>query len=185
MKHLMAAILAVLFVWTFGGCGSSTPAGSGGAGGGSERSSGGVPGTGGATGAGGAMASGGVRGTGGATGAGGAMSSGGVRGTGGSSVGGASGSGMQPDDCPYAVATFSCEAVCKKLHSLYGRCQNDPAVPSELQAMLGLYGQVEVVCASTCAVVAPASQAQWSCLQGVPDSAPCSAIAGCNASNCP
>ena len=50
---------------------------------------------------------------------------------------------------------------------------------------LGLYGEVEVICTSTCAVVAPASQAQWSCFQGVPDDASCAALAGCNATNCP
>jgi len=34
-------------------------------------------------------------------------------------------------------------------------------------------------------MVAPASQAQWACFQGVSDGAPCSALAGCNATNWP
>ena len=98
---------------------------------------------------------------------------------------GGGGTSAQPGVCPYTVASFSCEAACKNLHDLNARCQNDPSLPGEMQAMLSLYGEVEVICTSSCAVVAPSSQAQWSCLQGVPADAPCSAIAGCNATNCP
>jgi hypothetical protein len=109
---------------------------------------------------------------------------GGRSGAGGQPAGGTTGGG-QTGVCPYTVAAFSCDAACAKLHTFYTRCQNDPAVPGELQAMLGLYGQVEVVCTSTCAVVAPASQAQWGCFQGAPDDVACADLAACNATNCP
>jgi hypothetical protein len=167
MRNGIVMILVVLAPLSLDACGSSAPAGTGAGGGG-----------GGAVGSGGKPASGGV-------GGGGMMGSGGKAVTGGQSGGGASGTSTQTGVCPYTVATFSCAAACKSLHDLYSRCQNDPTVPAELQAMLGLYGQVEVVCTSTCAVVSPSALAQWGCLEGVPADAPCSAIAGCNATNCP
>jgi len=123
-------------------------------------------------------------GSGGAKATGGSTKSGGRSGSG-QSGGGAAGSGGKSGSCPYTVASFSCEAACANLHDLYSRCQNDPALPGEMQATLGLYGQMEIICTSTCALVAPASQALWSCLQGVPADAPCSTIGGCNETNCP
>lgn len=113
---------------------------------------------------------------------GGRSGSGGRVSTGGQPAGGATGAQAV---CPYTVATFSCESACKSLHAFSARCGSDPTVPSEVQAMLALYGQVEVMCTSSCAVVAPASLAQWKCFQGLPDDAPCAAIAGCDATNCP
>lgn len=172
MKHVIAVMLAALALSGLHACGDS-----------SEEKP--LAGSGGASARGGSPGSGGVAGTGGAKGTGGAVGSGGVNGTGGRSGGGAPGAGGQAGGCPYTVASFSCEAACQKLHAFNARCGSDPAVPVELQAMLGLYGEVEVICTSTCAVVAPASQGQWECFQGMPDAAPCSAIAGCNATDCP
>jgi hypothetical protein len=177
MKQAIAVMSTVLAFSSLDACGSSTPEGTGGNGGSTPTGSGGISASG------GTMGTGGLAGTGGAMGSGGVVGSGGKLGTGGQSAGGASGTGTGL--CPFTVASFSCEAACKKLHDIYGRCQNDPTISAEMQAMLGLYGQVEVICTSTCAVVAPASQAQWACFQGVPDDAPCSAIAGCNMDNCP
>jgi hypothetical protein len=178
MKQTMAVISAVLALTSLIACGSSTPAGSGG--------SSGTAGHGGVSGSGGMAGSGSVNGSGG-SGGGGTSGGGGVTGAGGQPSGGTAGhgGGGQTGVCPYTVASFSCAAACAKLHDFYARCQNDATVPAELQAMLGLYGQVTVISTSTCAVVAPAAQAQWACFQGVPDGAACSAIAGCDASNCP
>ena len=106
-------------------------------------------------------------------------------GAGGQMAGGTTGTGGQVGGCPYTVASSSCAAACAKLHDWYARCQNDPTVPAETLAMLSIYAQVEVVCTSSCAVVAPSAQAQWACFQGMPDNAPCAAIAGCNVTNCP
>jgi hypothetical protein len=173
MKRTLTVMLATFAMSTLAGCGSSDSGGVADAGHGGAIGSGGVQGTGGAL------------GTGGGKGTGGNGGSGGKTGTGGQSSGGATGTSTQADLCPYTVAAFACEAACKKLHDFTARCENDPTVPSEIQGMLGIYGKVEVVCTSSCAVVAPASQAQWSCFQGMPDDAPCSAIGGCNATSCP
>jgi hypothetical protein len=187
MKHAIVVMIGLLALSGMEACSSGD----------NGARAGGAKGTGGALGSGGAVSSGGVKGTGGASTSGGQVSSGGAKETGGSaksggksgsggqSGGGATGSSGKSAACPYTVASFSCEAACANLHDLYTRCKDDPSVPAEMQAMLGLYGQMEVICTSTCDVVAPASQAQWSCLQGVPDDAPCSAIGGCNATNCP
>jgi hypothetical protein len=177
MKQIKARIFVAIIGLGFGlgACGGSTPSGSGGAGSGGAVGSGGTPGSGGAMGTGGAMGKGGV--------SGGQPGTGGKAGTGGRSGGGATG-GTATSRCPYTVASFSCEAACRKLHDFFARCQNDPTLPAEAKAMLGLYGEVEVICTSSCAVVAPSAQAEWSCYQGMPDDAPCNAIAGCNATNC-
>jgi hypothetical protein len=161
MKRILTVMLATFALSTLDGCGSSDSGGAADAG------------------------HGGANGSGGANGTGGTMGAGGKVGTGGQSGGGATGTSTQTGLCPYTVASFTCEAACKKLHDFTARCENDPAVPSEIQGMLGIYGKVEVICTSSCAVVAPSSQAQWSCFQGMPDDAPCSAIGGCNATNCP
>jgi hypothetical protein len=180
MKQIKARIIVAIIGSGFGlgACGGSTPEGSGGASG-----SGGLAGSGGTQGSGGAMGTGGAMGKGGVSG--GPLGTGGKAGTGGrSSSGGATGSGTATSRCPYTVASFSCEAACSKLHDFYARCKNDPTLPEEAKAMLGLYGEVVVICTNSCAVVAPSAQAEWSCYQGMPDDAPCSAIAGCNATNC-
>jgi hypothetical protein len=179
MKHVIAVVFGVVALSGLDACDDSPSADPVGGTGGQVAGSGGIGASGGAPGTGGAPGSGGAKGTGGFVGSGGRV------GTGGQSGGGATSTGGQTGVCPYTVASFSCEAACQKLHTFNARCANDPSVPAELRAMLGLYGEVEVVCTSTCAVVAPASQAQWACFQGVPDDAPCSAIAGCNATNCP
>jgi hypothetical protein len=173
MKLLLALAVAALAVSNLNACDGSTPAGSGGNGAGGAGGGAGVPGGGGAL------------GWGGMTGAGGLVGSGGRAGVGGHSGGGATGTGTQTGQCPYSVASFSCDEACAKLHDFSTRCQNDPTVPAELAVMLGLYGQVATVCTATCAVVSPSAQAQWACFQGVPDGAPCAAIAGCNPTNCP
>jgi hypothetical protein len=179
MKHVIFVMSVVLALASLDACGGSAPAGAGGSGGGGTAGSGGISASSESMGTGGMVGSGGISASGGSTG------SGGRTGTGGQARGGATGAGGQTGLCPYTVDTFSCDAACKKLHDFSPRCETDPTVPAELQAMFGLYGQVEIICTSTCALVAPTSQAQWACFQGVPDDAPCSAIAGCSATNCP
>jgi len=181
MKRIVAVALTTLMVSSLDGCGS-TSEGTEEASGGGTGQSGGVMGSGGTTSS-SVAATGGAEGTGGVQGTGGSLASGGRPGTGGRSGGGAT--GTQTGACPYTAASFSCEEACQKLHEFHDRCQDDPSVPAELQGMLGIYGAVEVICTSTCAVVAPSSQAQWSCFQGIPADAPCAALAGCNATNCP
>ncbi len=193
MKYAITMMMGLLALSGIEACSS----GDNGATAGGATGTGGSLGSGGQVGSGGQLSSGGAKATGGASTSGGQVSSGGAMMTGGSaksggksasggqSGGGATGNGGEGAACPYTVASFSCEAACANLHELYNRCQNDPSVPADMQPTLGLYGQMEVICTSTCALVAPASQAQWSCLQGVPADAPCSAIGGCNATNCP
>jgi hypothetical protein len=175
MHHWIAMMLAILASLSLGACSSSELAPGGGAGGGAA----------GALSSGGVVGSGGIRGSGGVVGSGGIRGSGGAVGSGGPSSGGDSGFGGQTGDCPYSVASFSCQGACTKLHDFSARCQNEATISADVAMMLSLYGQVEVVCTSTCDVVSPSAEAQWGCFQGVPDNAPCSAIAGCTATNCP
>jgi hypothetical protein len=162
-------VLAMLAMAVFATCGSSDSSEPTGTGGGSPKDGGGA---------------GGARATGGATSTGGGVGSGGRAGSSGQS-GGATGSGGGAAVCPYTVTSFSCDAACARLHEIAARCKNDPGVAAETRAMLGLYGDLEVICTSSCAYEAPTAQAQWACFQGIPENAPCSAIGGCNASNCP
>jgi len=190
MKHAVFAAVAALVVAGLDACGSSADGG-GETGAGGAVASGGTSASGGTTPSGGSVGTGGVTTKGGSSGSlvggagGGSVGTGGKTGTGGQSGGGSTGTGTPVGVCPYSATPFSCEAACEKLHEIYVRCENDASLDGEVRAMLGLYGQVEIICTSTCAVVAPASQAQWSCFQGVPDDAPCAAISGCNATNCP
>ena len=177
MKRMTTVMLTAITLASFAACSDPVPEGSGG--------TGGTAGAGGMRGTGGEASTGGRIGAGGRLGSGGMMGSGGNAGTGGRSGGGATGTSTQTGPCPYTVASFSCEAACENLHDIYVRCQDDPSLPTEVQAMLGLYGEATFLCAPSCAVVAPSSQAQWSCFQGIPDDASCSAIADCNATNCP
>jgi hypothetical protein len=171
MRQQIAIVLGILAMLGMDACSSSEPATSGG--------------TGGAVGSGGKAGTGGAVGSGGKAGTGGAVGSGGKTGSGGSSAAGTGGAGGLTGACPYKVTSFSCDSACAKLNAFSAKCANDPTVPSDVQIMLSLYGEVPVVCTNTCAIVSPSSQTQWGCFQGVPDDVPCSAIAGCTATNCP
>ncbi len=100
--------------------------------------------------------------------------------------GGGGGTGGGPSTvCPYSVETLSCADACANLKAVAGTCENDPTVPAEIAQLLSLanMGQGNG-CLAACAADSPFYTDQWRCFQGAPSS-PCTAIAGCTASNCP
>ncbi len=120
-------------------------------------------------------------------------------GSGGSAVPGAGGSsgapngqgGVDPatttlDHCPYTAAAFDCTTTCANLKAIAAKCDTDPTVPTNIQAvLLAAASGTGAGCKTLCAAQSPQYAAQWSCFQAVPVTSDCSAIAGCTLGNCP
>jgi hypothetical protein len=116
-------------------------------------------------------------------------SGGGGSGTGatGGTGGGTGGTTTTPTpNCPYSVNDFSCDAACSNLKAIAAKCQDDPGLSQDMQALLSAAAQGSgTVCKATCASGSATYGQQWGCYQGVPVSADCTAIMGCSVANCP
>jgi hypothetical protein len=108
-----------------------------------------------------------------------------VGGSGGDSGTGGTG-GTGPSVCPYTADPLDCTAACANLKTIAAKCQNDPGVPQNIQAVLAAAATgTGNGCKVTCAADSPSYTNQWKCFQGVPPAMDCTAIAGCTYYNCP
>jgi hypothetical protein len=88
--------------------------------------------------------------------------------------------------CPYTTDNFDCNSACSNLKAIANKCQSDPSLSEEIQAVLTLASSGSAnACKVGCAAASPTAMPQWHCYQAVPVSADCTAIAGCTYSNCP
>lgn len=104
---------------------------------------------------------------------------------GGSSASGEGGSSTA-SVCPYSSDSLDCAQACSNLKAIATKCQTDPSLSEEIQAVLQLANTGNgTACKASCAAVSPTAMAQWKCFQAVPVAADCTAIAGCTYYNCP
>ncbi len=121
----------------------------------------------------------------GGAGGAGAQGGGGAGGQGGGGLGGSGGGGEGPNVCPYTAAPFDCVQACANLKTIAATCEDDPAVPPEVQTVLGLANMgMGAACAAACAADSQLYPDQWACFQGAPVES-CTAVAGCTTVNCP
>jgi hypothetical protein len=88
--------------------------------------------------------------------------------------------------CPYTTDSFDCNSACSNLKAIANKCQSDPSLAEEIQAVLTLASSGSAnACKAGCAAASPTAMPQWQCYQAVPVSTDCTAIAGCTYGNCP
>ncbi len=105
---------------------------------------------------------------------------------GGSSTATGSGGSTAATVCPYTTASFDCTEACTNLKTVASKCQTDPSLSADIQAILTLANSGNgTACKAGCAASSPSALPQWKCYQAVPTTADCTAIAGCTYANCP